>query len=468
MITLDTIAITGESGFLGYHLNKYFKGKYEVVKIGRNYLNNLNLIRDCKFIIHAAGVNRGDYDSVYNGNINIAIELVKELNRLDIKIPIKYISSTQEGNDSAYGLSKLESKKILEIYCLDSSVKFESYKLPNLFGTHGKPNYNSVVNTFAYNLVNNFECVYNENEINLCWVYDAIEVVDNLKDDYKLIKTKVSDLFFLLKGLNEYQIDPITYLSDKLNQVLNYYKSSKKILILGHNGMLGSMVLKYFKSKNLNVHTTDFKYHTLEFEKLIKSEEYDYIINCIGSVPQKTTNFKINIDLPIWLSNNTNSKILHPSTDCEVDNTDYGISKRLATEYILNFSDNTKIIKTSFIGPEVDTNYGLMSWFLSKSGNVDGYTNAIWNGVTTLEWSKQALDIINNWDKYDQLNILEGQPISKYEMLVLIKENFNKEDINIIPIELGKNKCLFGNIKVKSLSDQMIELKKFIQNETHI
>ena len=43
------IAITGEKGFLGYHLTQYFKWvkKYEVIPLGRDYINNIKLLKDC-------------------------------------------------------------------------------------------------------------------------------------------------------------------------------------------------------------------------------------------------------------------------------------------------------------------------------------------------------------------------------------------------------------------------------------
>ena len=35
-----------------------------------------------------------------------------------------------------------------------------------------------------------------------------------------------------------------------------------KILVLGHNGMLGHMVVKYLQSQNEDVYTTDLKWET--------------------------------------------------------------------------------------------------------------------------------------------------------------------------------------------------------------
>ena len=56
-----TVAITGEKGFLGYHLTQYYKWVkgYKVISLGKNYLNNLSKLKDSDVLIHCAGVNRG-------------------------------------------------------------------------------------------------------------------------------------------------------------------------------------------------------------------------------------------------------------------------------------------------------------------------------------------------------------------------------------------------------------------------
>lgn len=230
-------------------------------------------------------------------------------------------------------------------------------------------------------------------------------------------------------------------------------------MILGHNGMLGHMVKKYLLDQKCNI-TINCRYPSLEFESNIVNYKGDFIINCIGSIPQRTTNFKVNTDLPIWLSNNAPCKVIHPGTDCEMDSDSYGISKRLASEYIQLYSSNTKILKTSIIGPELNSNSSLMEWFLSQEIEVNGYTEAIWNGNTTLEWAKQCFELMNHWDDYQIENTIQGHPISKYFLLNAIKEIFNK-NITIKPIQLGKDKCLNGNIKTAPIKDQLKQLKDY-------
>jgi len=240
-----------------------------------------------------------------------------------------------------------------------------------------------------------------------------------------------------------------------------------EILILGHTGLLGNMVKSYFEYCNIQVNTipNNIRWNSLEFKKFIIDNNFDFIINCIGAIPQRTKDFSINYELPIWLDENSNSKIIHPGTDCEMDNDEYGISKKIARDYIVNESKNTKIIKTSIIGTELNSNYSLMSWFLSnKDGDeVKGFTKQMWNGNTTLTWANFCLDLINNWNKYNNETILYSDCVSKYEILKNINTIFNR-NIKILPYDsISINKCLVGDIKTNNIEIQIKDLKKFIE-----
>lgn len=234
-----------------------------------------------------------------------------------------------------------------------------------------------------------------------------------------------------------------------------------KILLLGHTGMLGHMVKKYLTYKNIEVITNSERWPNLK--NTISDFNGDYIINCIGAIPQRATQFDINWELPIWLDLNAPCKVIHPGTDCEIDNDNYGVSKNISGNYIRNLSKQTKSIKTSIIGPELSTNFSLMNWFLSQENEVFGYTQAIWNGNTTLEWAKQCLMLMKNWNDtiyhFDEITIY-SQNVSKFELLNIIKKIFNK-DIKINPKDLGKNKSLSGTIYTNDIESQLIELKKF-------
>lgn len=234
-----------------------------------------------------------------------------------------------------------------------------------------------------------------------------------------------------------------------------------KVLILGHKGMLGHMVHKFFESKGIECVTTSCRWPTSCFKNFVQKFEGDFIVNCIGAIHQRTDQFNINWELPQWLDENLSTKIIHPGTDCEMDDDDYGNSKRIAAEWIKEKSKNTKIIKTSIFGPELNTKASLMEWFLSQEDEVNGYSEYYWNGNSTLTWAQYCLYLIFHWDELPTENILEGECVSKYNLLLLLKEVYSK-NITVNPVDTPIfNKCLVGTIKTLPLKEQIIALKEF-------
>lgn len=234
-----------------------------------------------------------------------------------------------------------------------------------------------------------------------------------------------------------------------------------KILILGHTGMLGNAVFKYLRQFH-EVDTIEYRWPDQEFIDFIKQYDGDCIINCIGAIPQKTSDFGINSILPVFLDLNTTCKIIHPATDCESDNTLYGISKRIATDWLMTYSKNTYIFKTSIIGIELNTADSLLCWFLSQS-KASGYTQAKWNGITTLEWAKQCKNFIE-CDQTELISTFGTNCISKFELLNIINTIYNC-NIEITAVDnIGKNKCLLSDNKLSTIEQQLIELKEFYEN----
>ena len=235
----------------------------------------------------------------------------------------------------------------------------------------------------------------------------------------------------------------------------------KRILVLGHTGMLGHMVVKYLGQFH-QIETTNLKFPSQEFQNFILSYTGDYIINCAGAIPQKTKKFSLNHELPKFLERAAKCRVIHPATDCEMDDDEYGISKRIASEYIRSFGKKSKILQCSIIGPELHSHKSLLDWFLrNPSQHISGYTDAIWNGITTLQWAKIAKSMIENWDSYKRHNVVEGERISKFHLLFTIAEEF-KKNVTIRPVSgRGKDKTLNGEIRVPAIRAQIKELIEY-------
>ena len=252
----------------------------------------------------------------------------------------------------------------------------------------------------------------------------------------------------------------------KIHLDSSYYEhtpesGSKRVLVLGHQGMLGHMVVKYL-SQYHQIETTDLRFPNEDFQDLILKYTGDYIINCAGSIPQKSKDFSLNYELPKFLERAAKSRVIHPATDCEMDDDEYGRSKRRATEYILSYGKKSKVLQCSIIGPELNSHKSLLDWFLKNpSQQVSGYTDAIWNGVTTLQWAKIAKEMIDLWDNFKRHNVVEGERISKFHLLFTIAEEFRK-DVTIRPVSgRGKDKTLSGDLKAPPIRNQLKELIQF-------
>ena len=262
-------------------------------------------------------------------------------------------------------------------------------------------------------------------------------------------------------------------------------KIKKNLIVLGSNGMLGKNVCYYFHDK-YNIIKIKKRINPNNVENILKDlnkEKKALIINCIGKIPQK----KIELDemyfsnyiFPKKLSETLNKKhlLIHPSTDCvfsgiskksysKKDKPDpkdhYGISKYLAENTLIK-RKNTLIIRVSIIGKNSKTKKDLLTWFLYKKKEVNGFENHYWNGITTLEWCKKIdFLILNRKNSSVPVNLVHlgtKKKYSKYEVLNNFKDVFQKK-IKIKKIKLYySNKCLIPDFFSPSLREQLTEFK---------
>ena len=234
-----------------------------------------------------------------------------------------------------------------------------------------------------------------------------------------------------------------------------------KVLVLGHNGMLGNAVCKHLNScSGFEILTIDSRWSTEDFVRSLLSFNGDYVINCIGAIPQKTTDFKINYELPIWLDENVNCRVIHQDTDSWKEKDDYTLSKIKASNYLALHGSRTKIIKTCVIGHGKDK-VSLLDWFLNSNDEVFGYTECYWNGNTTLQWAKQCIELMVNWKKYAKNTTMSTECISKYDLLNVIKEVYDKKIVIHKDSKLKINRCLRGQVEVPTIKKQLQQLKEF-------
>lgn len=153
------IAITGGSGFLGWHTAVRLRAQHKTdpVVLGRDEFANPTTLAaslaEVGSVIHLAGVNRAESDDeVENGNTSIAEVLAQAILGSQKPIHVVYGNSIQSALDNPYGRGKSRARDILRGAVAQVGGTFADVVLPNIFGEHGRPHYNSFVATFCHEI----------------------------------------------------------------------------------------------------------------------------------------------------------------------------------------------------------------------------------------------------------------------------------------------------------------------------
>lgn len=246
-----------------------------------------------------------------------------------------------------------------------------------------------------------------------------------------------------------------------------------RILVLGASGMIGSTTFRVFSERHdwdvygsvrsesakqffplqvaerllANVDVTNYDALVDVFAKI----RPEVVINCVGATKHKTDGndplmaIPLNALLPHRLARlcaAVNARLVHVSTDCvfsgkqgnytEEDFPDagdvYGRSKALGeVDY-----PNAITLRTSTIGHELQSSYGLLDWFLTQQGSCKGFKRAIFSGLPTVEFARVIRDVVIPQPGLYGLYHVAGPAIAKYDLLKLIAEVYGKL-IEIVP-----------------------------------
>jgi dTDP-4-dehydrorhamnose reductase len=235
-----------------------------------------------------------------------------------------------------------------------------------------------------------------------------------------------------------------------------------KVLILGSAGMLGHKLYQVLSRtyevsgtiksdfdsisrfgffRKPDIYTKVNAEQITSVEKAITTNKPDVIINCIGVIKplsnsrDRLSSIWVNALFPhqvYQICSKSDIRLIHISTDCvfsgkkgnykETDASDaediYG-----KTKFLGELSGTKRLtIRTSLIGQELATSNNLIEWFLSNRGKtIKGYSNAVFNGFTTICFAGIISKIIAERD-LDGIYNIGSEPISKYKLLTLIRD----------------------------------------------
>lgn len=236
------ILVTGAKGFIGKNLiaelkNRKFEEIYEFdVDTDKVLLEEYT--KNCDFVYHLAGVNRPEKDEEFmNGNFGFTNELLELLKKYNNKAPILITSSIQAERDNPYGLSKKAGEDLIFSYGKENSLKTYVYRLPNVFGKWSRPNYNTVVATYCYNIARGLAIQVNNPDTDLNFVY-----IDDILEEF------IGALDDKVNKLDSFCFVPVTHniKLGELAETIKYFKESRSNLSVPN--MENSLVKKLYST----------------------------------------------------------------------------------------------------------------------------------------------------------------------------------------------------------------------------
>lgn len=179
---MKTILVTGSNGFIGRALCMDLARREDVLLLRHNHESTQAELHEAlaraDLIFHLAGVNRpNDPAEFLSGNAVLTQEICSHLIKIGRAPKFVFSSSIQAELDNPYGLSKRQAEEEVQEYGIGSGAEVAVYRFPNVFGKGGRPNYNSAVATFCYNIARDLEITVNDPgvEMNLVYIDDVVE-----------------------------------------------------------------------------------------------------------------------------------------------------------------------------------------------------------------------------------------------------------------------------------------------------
>lgn len=241
-----------------------------------------------------------------------------------------------------------------------------------------------------------------------------------------------------------------------------------KVLILGASGMIGSAMLRVFSEMQEwtvigTVRAEGDKARFSEFIaarmlagvdvsaadvllRLFAETKPEVVVNCVGLTKHQSAGNQplnallMNTLLPhrlVELCGIAGARLIHVSTDCvfsgnkgkyhEEDMPDasdlYGKSKHLGEVD----APHAVTLRTSTIGHELQSSYGLLEWFLAQQGNCRGFSRAVFSGLPNTEFARVVRDFVVPRPELHGLYHVGGEAINKYDLLCKIAATYDKK-----------------------------------------
>lgn len=225
--SIQKIIVTGSKGFIGRHLVEVLNRSYDCVLTGYDVDNSfedlVKALSEADVVFHLAGVNRPrrieDYEK---GNHLFTKRLCEILEKASNNPLFIFSSSIQAELNNPYGRSKLRAEEALKEWSKRTGSPVVIFRLKNVFGKWCRPNYNSVVATFCYNIARDLPIIISDQKkkIELIYIDDVIEAFLKCLEDPP-------------RGVEYREVFPFFTISlGELAQHIKMFKYSRKSLLI--------------------------------------------------------------------------------------------------------------------------------------------------------------------------------------------------------------------------------------------
>jgi UDP-2-acetamido-2,6-beta-L-arabino-hexul-4-ose reductase len=215
------VGITGQAGFIGTHLfNTFglFTDKFERIPFQDDFFSDetalIDFVSKCDAIVHLAAMNRHNDPTVFDTNVGLVKKLIYALEVSGSLSHVVFASSVQEEQDSLFGKSKREGRKLLSEWAEIREALFTGILIPNVFGPFGLPYYNSVVATFCHQLTHQ-----ETPEIKIDKNLKLIYIGDLVAEICRIILLGISNNEYLIKQTSERKVSEVL-------AILQYFKTT--------------------------------------------------------------------------------------------------------------------------------------------------------------------------------------------------------------------------------------------------
>ena len=169
------VLVTGAKGFVGRNLCLTLRQMAGIEVLPYDLGDEAKLdeyTATCDFVMHLAGVNRPkDPAEFKTGNTVFTEDILEKLSARQNPPPVLLSSSIQAALDNDYGKSKAAAEEAVRAYGEKTGAAVFIYRLANVFGKWCRPNYNSAVATWVYNIARDLPIMVRDPAATVTLVY---------------------------------------------------------------------------------------------------------------------------------------------------------------------------------------------------------------------------------------------------------------------------------------------------------